>query len=106
MSRQSFDQLVLLLKDDLRVDESYAARRGASTSPEYCVFFTIRYLAGARYQDICWTCKMSPTVVYDAIEKTMLAIVKHPLLGFIFPRTVEECKTLRLGSLTSATGPP
>ena len=57
MSRKSFDDLALMLRDHLLVDESYAARRGGAISPEYCLFMTLRYLAGARYQDICNTCR-------------------------------------------------
>jgi hypothetical protein len=47
MSLASFHRLVSLLSDVLIVDESYAARRGGAISPQYCVFMTLRYLAGA-----------------------------------------------------------
>lgn len=97
MSRESFYRLVQILREDLRVDESYAAQQGGAVSPEYCLFMTLRYLAGARYQDLALICKVSPAVVYYTIEKTMLAIVKHPLLDYYFPRTVEECQRVAEG---------
>lgn len=100
MSRQSFDNLVLLLKDSLSVDETQAARRGGAVSPEFCLFITIRYLAGARYQDICEMCNVSRTAVYAAIEKTMVAIVDHPELALKFPKTEAECQVVADGFLS------
>ena len=104
MSRKSFDELALMLRDHLLVDESYAARRGGAISPEYCLFMTLRYLAGARYQDICNTCRVSSTAVYDAIERTMDAIILCPELGLIFPKSVAECQQVAGGFASISTG--
>ena len=103
MSRQSFEKLVLLLSDHLRVDESYADRRGGAISPDYRVFMTVRYLAGARYQDICEMCKVSKTAMYDAIERTIAAINIHPALGYKFPSTEKECAEVAAGFSSLST---
>jgi DDE superfamily endonuclease len=97
MSLDSFKRLVLLLETDLIVDESYAVRRGGAICPSYCVFITLRFLAGARYQDICEMCKASPTAVYFAVHKTLQAIVCNPELSYKFPETKEECEILANG---------
>ena len=91
MIKESFDNLVILLRDDLVVDVSYAARRGGAIDPEYCVYMTLRYLA--RYQDICVGCKVSPAAAYYAFEKTMVAIINHPDLALILKKTKEEGPT-------------
>ena len=92
MSKESFDNLVILLKGNLVDDVSYATRRGGAIGPEYCVYMTLRYLARARYQDICVGCKVSPAAAYYAIEKTMAAIINHPDLAMIFPKLLNECQ--------------
>jgi hypothetical protein len=103
MELHSFNRLVLLLENDLKFDESYAARRGGEISPQYCLFMTLRYLAGARYQDISKMCKVSPAAVYDAVEKTMVAIVNCPQLAIVFPKTVEECQKVAEGFASIST---
>ena len=92
-----------MLKDDLVVDISYAARRGGAICPEYCVYMTLRYLAGARYQDICVGCKVSPAAAYYAIEKTMVAIINHPDLALLFPKTLHECQIVAEGFANIST---
>ena len=62
MSRQSFDKLVILLPDYLRVDESYAARRGGAISPDYCVFMTVWYLA-----DFCTSLRIFSVQLYTCV---------------------------------------
>ena len=92
-----------MLKDNLVVDISYAARRGGAICPEYCVYMTLRYLAGARYQDICVGCKVSPAAAYYAIEKTMVAIINHPDLALLFPKTLHECQIVAEGFANIST---
>lgn len=97
MSRPSFDRLVHILEDKIKVDQSYAARRGGAITPHYCVFLTIRYLAGSKYCLLSNSCKASRAAVYSAIERTMIAITECPELAFAFPSTEEECANAALG---------
>lgn len=97
MSRESFDQLVDLIKDKIEVDRSYAARRGGAITPEYCLFMTLRYLAGSKYCLISNRCNASKAAVYSAIEKTMIAIMECSELAYSFPCTVDECQDVADG---------
>ena len=97
MSLQSFRGLVEILGPDLVVDESYAARRGGAICPSYCVFFALRYLAGARYQDIAELCQASPAAVYSCIHKTLISITERMAHLIQFPQTVDECTVVANG---------
>jgi hypothetical protein len=83
-----------MLKNKLEVDPSYAARRGGPITPDYCLFMTLRYLAGAKYPDLSNSCKASVAAVYDAITRTMIAITECEELQILFPSSIEECNDL------------
>ena len=52
MPFNSFNVLLLLIRNDLEVDNEMANLRGGPIIPEWCLYVAIRYLAGGNYSDI------------------------------------------------------
>lgn len=97
MSKESFDQLLEYIKDDLAVDELMARPRGVAIIPELCLFCTLRYLSGASYLDVCDITGISKSSFYRVLWKTITAIVKCKQLELKFPSTRNEYKAAAVG---------
>lgn len=105
MTKDSFTKLVDLLKEDLEVDRSQAARRGGHISPQICVYVTLRWLAGGSYLDIHMHTGISKTALYNARDKTLRAINHCQQLDIKgIPSTKEDCANLAEGFMRKSTG--
>jgi hypothetical protein len=94
MSYPSFVKLVDLLRDSLAVDVAQGNRRGGATTPEVCVYCTLRYLAGSSYICISDFAGISPSTFYNVLQQTFRAILECDALALHFPTTVAECEVL------------
>jgi DDE superfamily endonuclease len=94
MSYPSFVKLVDLLRDQLVVDVAQGDRRGGATTPEVCVYCTLRYLAGSSYICISDFAGIAPATFYIVLQRTFAAIMKCNALSLHFPTTVAECEVL------------
>ena len=103
MTKESFDKLVLLIKDDLLVEETHANLRGGAIIPELCLFCTLRFLAGGSYLDITDIVGISRSSFYRVVWKTITALVKCTALRIRFPKTKEEVTAAIAGFASVST---
>jgi hypothetical protein len=92
MSIDSFQRLVLLIKDDLQINTYMASKRNGEISPSLCLFMTLRYLAGGKVQDIAARLGVSRSSFYRCVKKTLVALTKCSALQIKFPQTLNECE--------------
>jgi hypothetical protein len=52
MKPESFEKLLVYIRNELEADEHMASLRGGIIIPEICLFCTLRWLAGGSYLDI------------------------------------------------------
>ena len=103
MTKDSFDKLVLLLRDDLLVHETFANLRGGAIIPDLCLFCTLRFLAGGSYLDITDIVGISKSSFYRVVWKTITALVKCSALRIRFPKTTEEITAAIAGFASVST---
>ena len=100
MSKESFLQLVEVLRPVLEKNELQANRHGGAILPEVQLYAAIRWLAGGSYLDIHERSGISVAAFYYTVRDVYKAIAEsdHPLLDNIkFPKTVAECATAAEG---------
>lgn len=103
MEMDSFNKLVILLRDELEVDSSAADKRGGAIIPEVCIYCTLRYLAGGSYLDVSDIAGISQASFYRVVWKTITAIVHCSALRIRFPKTKEEVTAAVAGFASVST---
>jgi hypothetical protein len=104
MTRESFDQLLGYIREDLEVDEGMASLRGGPIMPELSLYCAIRWLAGGSYSDIYYFVGVSKASFYRVVWKTLEAIIRCQELQIKFPTTTEECQKASVGFTSISTG--
>lgn len=104
MERDSFEKLLLMIKDDLVVNEMMAKPRGGAIIPEVCLFCTLRWLAGGSYLDITDIVGISKASFYRVVWKTIRALVEEDELAIHFPSTEDQIKAAKEGFLSVSFG--
>lgn len=90
MSKESFDQLLSYVHEDLLVNEQMANLRGGTIIPELCLYCTLRWLAGGSCLDITDIAGILKSSFYRVIWKTIRSLVQCPELAIHFPSTPVE----------------
>jgi hypothetical protein len=86
MSRQSFNKLLGILHDSLRVDEKMLmlSTGKGPIQPAVVLHCTIRWLAGGSHHDIRMNGSISKPSFYRIVHVGMKAIVHSPQLRILF----------------------
>ena len=92
MTKESFDELLSFIYEDLLVKEVMAEMRGGSIIPEICLNCMLRWLAGESYLDVTDVAGISQPSFCRVVWKTIYAIVKAPELSIKWPKTGQEIR--------------
>lgn len=87
MSKSSFMELLSLVRADLEKNEEQGSRStdAGAISPELRLSITLRWLAGASYQDIAIIHGVHNGSVYAVVNACILSLDALPALNLRFP---------------------
>jgi hypothetical protein len=96
MSYPAFENLVNILRDDLR-RVSANCRSGAPITAEIIVGMGIRWLAGEKYQSLVDIFDVSRTEHYKCRKDFISALLRNKTLGIKLPKCPEDWEDVRSG---------